>query len=93
MTESKAKVLKAPPGFCSPKVVVSCWADLFVHSTNNLQQEKEDLDDVNVDGERGEHVLLRADGVLPVSYQELRVVRQELQDTQQTLTVKHSVRA
>lgn len=55
-------------------MVVSPWVDLF-GSTDNLQQEKEDLDDVDVDGERGEHVLLRADGVLPVSYQKLRVVR------------------
>lgn len=52
--------------------------DLFGRSADNLQQEKEDLDDVNVDGERAEHVLLWADGVLPVSYQKLRVVRQEL---------------
>lgn len=49
--------------------------DLFSRSANNLQQEKEDLDNVNIDRERSEHVLLRADGVLPVSDQELRVVR------------------
>lgn len=48
---------------------------LFGRGTDDLQQEKEDLDDVDVDGERGEHVLLRTDGVLPVSYQQLRVVR------------------
>lgn len=48
---------------------------LFSRSANNLQQEKEDLDNVNIDRERSEHVLLRADGVLPVSDQELRVVR------------------
>lgn len=52
--------------------------DLFGRGADNLQQEKEDLDDVDIDGERAEHVLLWADGVLPVSYQKLRVVRQEL---------------
>lgn len=52
--------------------------DLFGWSADNLQQEKEDLNDVDIDGERAKHILLWADGVLPVSYQKLRVVRQEL---------------
>lgn len=60
---------------------------LFGRSADNLQKENEDLDDVDVDGERGEHVLLRSDGVLPVPYQQLRVVRQELQDIQETFRV------
>lgn len=48
---------------------------------DNLQYEKEDLYNVDVEGESGEHVLLLADGVLPVSYQKLRVICQELEDT------------
>lgn len=60
------------------------WVDLFGWSADNLQQEKEDLDDVDIDGERGEHILFWTDGMLPVSYQKLRVVRQELQDMQET---------
>ncbi len=58
-----------------PMLVVFPWVQLFGWSANNLQQEKEDLDDVEVDRERGEHVFLWTDGVLPVSYQELGVVR------------------
>lgn len=42
--------------------------DLFSRSADNLQQEKEDLDNVDIDGERSKHVLLWADGVLPVPY-------------------------
>lgn len=57
----------------------------FGRSTNDLQQEEEDLNDVDVEGERCKHVLLRADGVLPVPQQQLSVVRQELRDDQQTL--------
>lgn len=42
---------------------------LFGGSTNNLQQEKEDLDYIDVDGECSEHVLLWTNGVLSVSNQ------------------------
>ena len=48
--------------------------DLFGRSADDLQQEQEDLDDIDVDGECGEHIFFRADGVLPVSYQQLCVV-------------------
>lgn len=51
--------------------------DLFGRA-DNLQQGQEDLHDVGIDGESTKHVLLRADGVLPVPDQKLRVVRQEL---------------
>lgn len=61
--------------------------DLFGWGTYYLQQEKEDLDDVDIDGERSEHILFWTDGVLPVSYQKLRVVRQELRDMQETLNI------
>lgn len=61
--------------------------DLFGRSADNLQQEKEDLDDVDVDGERAKHVLLWADGVLPVSYQKLRVVRQELKQEKNAVNI------
>lgn len=46
-------------------------------SSDNLQEEEEDLDDVDVDGERSEHVLLWADGVLPVPDEQLCVISQE----------------
>lgn len=65
--------------------------DLFGRSADNLQQEKEDLDDVDVDGECAEHVLLWADGVLPVSYQKLRVVRQELKQEEKKSAINISV--
>lgn len=55
---------------------------LLGRRADNLQKEKEDLDDVDVEGERSEHILLGTDGVLPVSYQKLRVVCQELRDRQ-----------
>lgn len=50
---------------------------LFGGSTNNLQQEKEDLDYIDVDGECSEHVLLWTNGVLSVSNQQLSVICQE----------------
>lgn len=89
LTESKAKFLKSTVPFCTcePKLVVRPLVDSFGRSADNLQQEQEDLDDVDIDGERGEHILFRADGVLPVSYQKLRVVRQELQDIQETFRI------
>lgn len=59
-----------------------CDSDLFGRGADDLQQEEEDLDNVDVDGERSEHVLLGTDGVLPVPYQQLCVVRQELQGEQ-----------
>ena len=46
--------------------------------TNELQEHEKDLDDVDIKGEGAEDVLFRADGVLPVAYQQLRVVCQEL---------------
>lgn len=58
--------------------------DSFGRGADNLQQEKEDLDDVNIDGECAEHILLWADGVLPISYQKLRVVRQELKQNKKS---------
>lgn len=60
---------------------------LFGRSADNLQQEEEDLDDVDVEGERCEHVLLWTDGVLPVPQQQLCVVRQELRDKKDTFRV------
>lgn len=57
-------------------------------SADDLQQEEENLDDVDVDGESGEYVLLRTDGVLPVPEQELRVVRQELWDAGETVSAE-----
>lgn len=51
--------------------------DLSGRRTDKLQQEKEDLDNVHVEGECSEHILLRTDGVLPVPYQQLCVVCQE----------------
>lgn len=60
----------------------------FGEGSDNLQQEQEDLDDVDVEGQRGEDVLLRTDGVLPVSYQELSVICQELQTHTDALTAK-----
>ena len=47
-------------------------------STNELQEHEKDLDDVDVKGEGAEDVLFWADRMLPVAYQQLRVVRQEL---------------
>lgn len=41
-------------------ITVDC-IELFGGGSNDLQQEKEDLDDVDVDGERGKHILLRTD--------------------------------
>lgn len=63
-------------GACLHAASPSCTlVDLFGGSTDNLQQEKEDLYDVNINGERSEHVLLWTDGVFPVPYQQLCVVR------------------
>lgn len=42
-----------------------------------MQQEKEDLDDVDIDGESAKNILIGANGVLPVSNQQLSVVCQE----------------
>ena len=47
-------------------------------STNELQEHEKDLDDVDVKGEGAEDVLFWVDRMLPVAYQQLRVVRQEL---------------
>jgi hypothetical protein len=52
--------------------------DSSVGCTNKLQQAQEDLDDVDVDGERCEHILLWTDRVLPLADQQLCVVRQKL---------------
>lgn len=60
--------------FCTQLTLGFPRMDLFSWSADDLEQEKEDLDNVNIDGERSEHVLLWADGVLPVSYQKLCVV-------------------
>ena len=57
--------------------------------TNELQEHEKDLDDVDVKGEGAEDVLFRADRVLPVAYQQLRVVRQELWKIQE-LTSRES---
>lgn len=51
--------------------------DSSVGCTNKLQQAQEDLDDVDVDGERCEHILLWTDRVLPLADQQLCVVRQK----------------
>lgn len=58
--------------------------DLFGWRADDLQQEEEDLDDIDVDGESAEHILLRTNGVLSVPYEQLRVVRQELQNIKGT---------
>lgn len=41
--------------------------DSSVGSANKLQQKEEDLNDVDVDGQRSEHVLLLTDGMFSVS--------------------------
>lgn len=51
---------------------------LLPRRTNNLQKENEDLDDVDVEGKSSKDILIFGDGVLPVPYQKLRVVGQEL---------------
>lgn len=51
---------------------------LLPSSSNDLQQEAEQVDDVQVDAEGGEYVLLWADGVTLVPQQHLSVERQEL---------------
>lgn len=51
--------------------------DSFSRGPNDLQKEEEDLDNVHVDGERTEDVLLRADGVLAIPNEKLRVVGQK----------------
>lgn len=73
LTDSKSFKKKGEFVVCTLPFVFP-WVHLFGRSTNNLQQEKEDLDDVDVNGECGEHILLWADGVLPVAYQQLGVV-------------------
>lgn len=54
---------------------------LSLSSSDDLQEEKENLNDVDVDGESGEHVLLRIYRVLPVPDKKLRVIGQELDTT------------
>lgn len=51
---------------------------LLPRSTNNLQKENKDLDDVDVEGKSSKDILIFGDGVLPVPYQKLCVVGQEL---------------
>lgn len=67
--------------FCFTNVF-EFWAELqrslLPRGPNNLQKENEDLDDVDVEGKGSKHVLIFRDGVLPVSYQKLCVVGQEL---------------
>lgn len=62
--------------------VFTFWAELqwslLPCGPNNLQKENEDLDDVDVEGKGSKHVLIFRDRVLPVSYQKLCVVGQEL---------------
>lgn len=43
-----------------------------------LEQEGKDVDDVQVDAERGKDVLFRAHGISLVPYQQLGIKRQEL---------------
>ena len=71
-------VFKSTVPFCTrePELPVG----LLARGADDLQQEEEDLDDVDVEGERSKHILIGTDGVLPVSYQKLRVVCQELQN-------------
>lgn len=63
---------------CMPELVSCLQEDLFGRA-DNLQQSQEDLHDVGIDGKSAEHILLGADGVLPVSDQKLCVVCQELE--------------
>ena len=72
-SENKAKVLQSMEWFCS-RASFCTPTDLFGRGADDLEQEKEDLDNVNVDGERCKHVFFWADGVLPVPYQQLCVV-------------------
>lgn len=72
---------------CMPALVKCPQEDLFGRA-DNLQQGKEDLDNVGIDGKSAEHILLWADGILPVSYQKLSVVCQELQQEQEKSSVK-----
>lgn len=51
---------------------------LLPRGTNNLQKENKDLDDVDIEGKSSKDILIFGDGVLPVSYQKLCVVGQEL---------------
>lgn len=46
--------------------------------TNNLQKENKDLDNVDVEGKSRKDIFIFGDGVLPVPYQKLCVVGQEL---------------
>lgn len=68
---------------CIPELLKWPQEDLF-GGADNLQQGQEDLHDVRIDGKSAKHVLLRADRVLPVSDQKLRVVCQELQRQQES---------
>jgi len=43
-----------------------------------LQEEEEDLDNVNIKGESSKHVLLWADGELPVPDEQLGMIGQKL---------------
>lgn len=43
-----------------------------------MQEEDEDLDNVHIKGEGGKHVLLWADGVLPVPDEQLSMIGQKL---------------
>lgn len=60
LTGNEAKVLQSMEWFCS-RVSVCTSVDLFGRSADDLQQEQEDLNNIDVDGERGKHVFFWAD--------------------------------
>lgn len=72
--------------YCAVTKVFEFWmfvsAEIHTHllprGTNDLQKENEDLDDVDVEGKSSKDILIFGDGVLPVPYQKLCVVGQEL---------------
>lgn len=74
---------------CMPQLVKCPQEDLFGRA-DNLQQGKEDLDNVGIDSKSAEHILLWADGILPVSYQKLCVVCQELEQEQEKKLCKNA---
>lgn len=47
---------------------------------DQLQHKGENVDDVRVDLQSASDIVLRADGVLPVPQDQLRVISQELQE-------------
>lgn len=51
---------------------------LSLRKSDNLQEEEEDLDNVHIKGEGSKHILLWADGVLPVPDEQLSMIGQKL---------------